>query len=577
MGSYERSESAEGFSRNGQKPYGKVYSGYALPRAERPEDEGVPSKALLELMEDFEAAGQDIHSLIAVRHGKVVYEAYRYPYAPDIPHSVNSFSKSIASTAAGFAISEGLFSLEDKIYDYFPEYKGKIKKQGLKYADILTIKHILTMSTGKFINVAKDKTKLNWISDFLSAKFIRKPGEIFHYTNENAYMLCVLIRRLTGLTVTEYLRPRLFEPLGIEPPHWETDAEGTESGGWGVYLKPEDGAKIALCYLNNGVFNGRQVIPEFWTREATIAQMGNPNNYKRDSKAGYGYQFWMCHIPNTYAGRGQFGQQGVVLKDYDAVFFYTSAHPDEQLPMDVLFRHFPKAFGDAPLSRDDEAYEKLNEFTRNLIFLPAPKKSSRSELEKKLNESSINFPKQRFLSLAGMPTSVLPLYITYVSTDKWAHVTDFTFNFEGGELSVRWAENGVYNQIPVGLDGKFRFGRITLPPFDFTTASYGYWEKDDSFVLKIIPIESVATRTFIFTFKGDRVKIEQDTTPSAKGMCDNIAILSKQWINNDFLHFFATILLKLAPRVLQPKMRSRLKTRRGRPNTEPRPESEKPL
>ncbi|MDR3216637.1 MAG: beta-lactamase family protein [Clostridiaceae bacterium] len=527
----------------------------SLQRAMRPEDVGVSSKALHELMLDFEKSNQEIHSFMLVRHGKVAYEAYRYPYGADIPHAVNSFSKSVTSTAAGFAIEEGLFALDSLIYDFFPEYK--LKKQVLKYKNVLTIRHILTMTTGKNIDVTRDKEKIDWVDDFLNAPFGYEPGTHFHYTNENAYMVCALIKKLTGLTVREYLKPRLFDPLGIAVPYWETDKSGVEAGGWGLYLKTEDGAKIMQCYLDGGKFQGNQIIPEQWTKEATVPQASNQYNYKRDSKVGYGYQFWMCHIPNTYAGRGMFGQQGVAMKDYDAAFFYTASHPDEQLPMDVLFRHFPEAFAD-DAQPDDESFLKLTEFTEKLT-LPEPPVSKRASLEKKLADYAVKFPKQRFLNLTGMPTSLLPLQITYVSKGKWANISDFRLRFSDDGLTVRWAERGVYNEIPVGLDGNYRFGKIALDPFDFTAVSHGYWESENRFVLNTVFLESVASRTFTFVFKPfGHVKILQSSTPSAKGITDNIALLAEQFISNGFLYFFAKILLKLAPYVLQPNLKAKL-------------------
>ncbi|MDR3293375.1 MAG: beta-lactamase family protein [Clostridiales bacterium] len=525
-----------------------------LPRAARPEEVGVSSKALLELMLDFEQSNQELHSIVLVRHGKVAYEAYRFPYNAETPHAVNSFSKSVTSTAAGFAIAEGLFSLDSKIYDFFPEYK--LKKRALRYGGELTIRHILTMTTGKTINITKDKSYIDWVEDFLNAPFGHKPGTHFHYTNENAYMVCALIRKLTGLTVREYLKPRLFDPLGIEIPAWETDRNGVEAGGWGLYLKTEDGAKLMQCYLDGGKFNGRQIIPEFWTKEATVKQASNANNYKRDSKVGYGYQFWMCHLPNTYAGRGMFGQHGVVLKDYEAALFYTASHPDEQLPMDILFRHFPAGFSDG-IENDDESLTALAAFTENLKLIPPPI-SARSPFEAVLAETAVNFPRQLFLSKTGMPTSVLPLQITYVSWGKWAHIRGFSFNFKDDGLTVRWSERGVVNEIPVGLDGAYRYGKIKLEPFEFTTVSHGYWENERTFTLNIIFLESVASRTFTFYFNSlGRVKIKQSSTPYAKGITDNIALLAKQFISNDFLYFFAHILLKLAPYALQPTLRAR--------------------
>ncbi|MDR3262845.1 MAG: beta-lactamase family protein [Clostridiales bacterium] len=524
-----------------------------IERASYPEEVGVSSKTLYRLVDDFEQSGQELHSLIVLRHGKVAFELYRSPYNPDSPHAVNSFSKSVTSTAAGFAIEEGLFGLDSKINGFFPEFADRNKSP---YAPTLTIRHILTMTTGKNINVARDKSKIDWTEDFFKAPFKYEPGTHFHYTNENAYIISALIKRLTGLSLREYLQPRLFEPLGIDFPVWETDRNGIEAGGWGLFLKPEDGAKFIQCYIDKGRFNGKQIIPERWVEECGKPQVKNDENYKRDSKAGYGYQFWMCSVPNTFAARGMFGQQGVIFKDYDAGVFYTSSHPDEQLPMDVLFRHFPQGFDDSP--KDGEYNQKLRDLSET-FSLPSPPVSDRSPLEKTLSGSVIDFSKQRFLNLTGMPTSFLPLIITYMSPNKHGTIHGLSFEFKESELILKWYEHDIYNEVPFGLDGGRRYGKISLAPFEFTTVSHAVWETPSRLKLFCVLLESAGTRTFVFKFKKRGIRVYQSSTPSGKGICDNISLLAKAFVGNDFLYQGVKILLKLAPPILEPSIRAYIK------------------
>ncbi|MDR1939480.1 MAG: beta-lactamase family protein [Clostridiales bacterium] len=531
-------------------------SSFDLLRAGRPEDVGVSSKALVELVDDYEKSGMEMHSFLVMRHGKVAFEYYRAPYNAETPHSVNSFSKSVASTAVGFAIDEGLFGLDSKLYELFPEYKIT-KKSALKYSGELTVRHVLTMTTGKTINVAKDKSRFDWVEDFLNSPSTYKPGTHFHYTNENAYMLSALIQKLTGQNLVDYLMPRLFEPLGIDRPVWETDQNGVAAGGFGLYLKTRDGAKIMQCYLDGGKYQGKQVIPEFWAREATTRQTSNDKNCKPDSKVGYGYQFWMCTVPNTFAGRGMFGQQGVVMRDQDACFFYTGSDADEQKPMTILFRHFPEGFKDG-IAFDEAAYAELRAKTDKLDYgvIPAAK---RSPLEDTLKASRLKFRKQLFLNAMGMPTSFLPLTITNVSIAKHGTIDNVKFEFKENELILKWYEKDVYNEIPLGLDGNYRYGKINLPPFEFTSVGYAYWERPDKLTVHFRPLEAIASRTFSFEFKKDgRVKIIQGSTPTAKSIIDNIALLAEAFIDNAFIYFFAKRMLKAAPFALEPKMRARV-------------------
>lgn len=167
----------------------------------------------------------------------------------------------------------------------------------------MTVRHLLTMTSGKNPSLLLDKTKDRWIKDFFNAPWISEPGEMFLYVSENIYMLCAILVRVTGISVTEFLTPRLYEPLGIPVPYWETDHHGVEVGGWGLMLPVEDFAKFTLCYAQNGVYEGKQVIPARWVQEATSVHSDNSANRDLDASAGYGYCFWQCGGAKTHTDR----------------------------------------------------------------------------------------------------------------------------------------------------------------------------------------------------------------------------------------------------------------------------------
>ena len=245
----------------------------ALPRADFPEQVGVSSKAISELLDDFERSGIELHSIMILRHGKVAFETWRDPYAPDIPHTMYSVSKSFASIATGFAIDEGLLTLDTKVIAIFPEYRPQKYDANLEK---MTVFHLLTMTAGKDVSVLENKAKVSWLKSFFGARWAFAPGEGWKYISENCYVLCAIIQKLTGMTVREYLAPRLFKPLGIrENPAWETDPNGLEAGGWGLFITTEELAKVIDCMSHSGKYQGKQVIPEFWAREAGKAQADN--------------------------------------------------------------------------------------------------------------------------------------------------------------------------------------------------------------------------------------------------------------------------------------------------------------
>ncbi|MCC8022543.1 MAG: beta-lactamase family protein [Clostridiales bacterium] len=527
----------------------------SLPRAAYPEEAGVSSGAVLRLLEAFEESGLELHSLMILRHGKVAFECWRKPYGPDIPHMIYSFSKSVTATAVGFAIDEGLFSLESKLYEFFPEFL----ENPSPYAKELTIRHLLTMTSGMNIDVMQSKDRDDWVGDFLHSKFKYQPGTVFHYTNENAYILSVLIHKLTGQTLREYLTPRLFEPLGIDVPFWETDPQGREAGGWGIQWRTEDSAKFMQCYLDGGKFAGVQVIPAWWAEEATSKQVSNADNYKEDSKVGYGYQFWRCRLPNTFSCRGMFCQQGVAMRDYDACLVYTGSDADEQKPFDVLYDHFPDGFlEDAEEAGVDfEAVEALRNKAAQLS-LPQPPASKRSTLERELNQETIRVLPQPLLNAVKMPTSFLPVVITQMTHDKAGHIDNIQFQFQKSQAYLTWEEAGARNQIPVGLDGTYREGEVHLAGFRFTTVSYGYWASPESFTVVIRPLESCSSRIFTFHFRaGGRVLITQASTPSTQSIAANLTKLAEAFLNNQALYAAGKRVLKLAPSVVEGRLKAR--------------------
>ena len=225
-----------------------------IPRAQSPEAAGVSSAALSAMTRGILGHGLGVHSVMVLRRGQVAYEDFRTPYGPEIPHAMYSVSKSITSIAVGFAVEEGKLRLEDNVAELVPELREFDRHENLEK---LQVEHLVSMCAGKKISVAADRTKKQWVRDFGRAAWAYAPGEGWHYCNENIYMLCVILQRVTGESVVDYLVPRLFEPLGIARPFWETDGQGVEAGGWGLFLKTEDMAKIGLCYLRDGVFQGR--------------------------------------------------------------------------------------------------------------------------------------------------------------------------------------------------------------------------------------------------------------------------------------------------------------------------------
>lgn len=284
---------------------------------------------------------QNVQSIMVVHHGKVIFEKWMNGGDPDVPHVMNSVSKTFSSIATGFAIEEGLFGLDDRLVDLFPD---KVTAEGRENYAAVTVRSILTMSCGQggdFIDFApwgrKETLDIDWVEHFFQIPVIHEPFTVFCYNNLGAYMLSAAVQKYSGQKVVDYLQDRLLDPLGIEHPYWEVSPQDICCGAWGLYLKTEDMAKVGLCLLQNGKWNGRQVIPEWWVKEMTARQIDNSNiNGTKDWSQGYGYQMWRC-INNAVRADGADGQYILLIPDKDAVVAVTADLPDMQRELDTIW------------------------------------------------------------------------------------------------------------------------------------------------------------------------------------------------------------------------------------------------
>lgn len=519
-----------------------------LERAACPEEVGVSSRSLNELLDDFRSSGVEVHSLMFVRHGKVAYESWAFPFCADMPHIMYSVSKSFTSIAVGFAIEEGLLSLDTKLVDVFPEHNDPSDER----LQEITVYHLLTMTAGKSVSYLVDKTKNKWVEDFFKAQWKFAPGEGWEYINENQYMLCAIINKLTSQSVREFLTPRLFVPLGIDFPFWETDKNGIEAGGWGLYVTTEDLAKVTLCCLDGGKFRGRQIIPEGWIRFATsYLEDNSKSNFLPDSTAGYGASFWRNGGTNGFRLDGMFSQFGIAFEDYDACVVITACEVDEQKTRDCLWRHFPNGFFDGEYTGKKITASQLEA----LPELPASKIiSSYTEiLKKKKIRINANLP----LEIINFPLSVLPIYPVYMSYDKAGYCTDFEFDFDykNKKCTMTWLEKDGKNSIECGLDGKVEFSDMHLGGIDYVASSTACWANDSTLLVWIRPLGAIGQRRFRFEFSPDgSVQLYPGSYQDLNDVADNLSLLfvplAKTSIGKSAI---STSFKSVVPSLLEPK------------------------
>ncbi len=243
----------------------------SLPRSV-PEAEGVSSQGIIDFLDAAAKSPHEFHSLMFLRHGKVVAEGWWNPYKPELRHTLYSTSKSFTATAIGLAVSEKRMSVNDTVISFFPE---SLPDTVSPFLSELKVKDLLSMSAGQepdptFKIVTNDS---NWVKAFLAVPIVNKPGTKFLYNTLATYMLSAIVQNVTGEKVIDYLKPRLFEPLSIDGMDWEVDPRGINTGGWGLRLKTEDMAKFGQLFLQKGKWNGNEVLPASWIAEATTKKI----------------------------------------------------------------------------------------------------------------------------------------------------------------------------------------------------------------------------------------------------------------------------------------------------------------
>ena len=320
-------------------------------RTSTAEAEGVDPAGIHGLIEEFDSdPTQDAHAIVVVRHGAVIATAQWEPYGVHRPQLVYSLSKSFTSSAAGFAVAEGLLDLDAPAADYFPEYSDSVADASRG----ILVRHLASMATGHLVDMwsAFDADPEHPIRAFLASPPEREPGTVFTYNQLATYTLGAIVQRRSGQRLSEYLGPRLLEPLGIPPLGWQQQPADVELGFSGLFAPPEAVAKLGQLYLDRGVWNGQRLLSEEWVREATSVQVENaaPGGLtaaSSDWEQGYGFQFWASR--HGFRGDGAFGQYCLVLPEHDAVVAITSQTIDMQDALDRVWKHLLPAFGPAPL------------------------------------------------------------------------------------------------------------------------------------------------------------------------------------------------------------------------------------
>jgi CubicO group peptidase (beta-lactamase class C family) len=470
-----------------------------LPRSV-PEQEGVSAAGIISFLDATGKSKTEFHSFMFLRHGKVVAEGWWDPYNANLKHTLYSTSKSFTAAAVGFAIAEKRLSPDDKVTSFFP---NDLPNPVSPYLAELTVKDVLMMSDGQDPDpspiVVKDS--INWTRAFLGLPIVNEPGTKFLYNSMGTYMLSAIVQKVTGQRVLDYLKPRLFEPLGIGGMDWEISPLGVNTGGWGLRLKTEDMAKFGQLYLQKGKWKGRQVLPPGWVEEATsmkILQDPNAPRSKKDSSdwlQGYCYQMWRCRH-NAFRADGAFGQFIIMMPEEDAVIAITAETPDMQEEINLVWNYLLPSMHDGVLPADKDGEATLQQKISSLGLIPPAKTSNPSSLagidgktftlqpnEKKVQ--AISFELKDDVCQATVKTDAA-VYKLYFEAGRW----------KAGETTL------LGPGLLTGTKSSF-----TGHPVFKTAGSYD-WKDDHTLELVLRYIESPHTETMTCHFDGNNIEVD---------------------------------------------------------------------
>ena len=573
-------------------PFDAVYE-QAFVRA-TPESQGISSDLFAALLRELDASKDtEMHHFMALRHGKVICECNFAPYPKGMWHITHSMCKSITGMAIGMLIEEEKLKLDENIYDIFPDHINAFSKI---FRPVITVENLLTMTSGVTFNESGIVSGNDWLGSFLNASVNGKPGTEFQYNSLNTYVLSAIVTKRTGETLTEYLTPRLFGPLGITKYYWETCPKGITKGGWGLFLCAEDMAKLGQLYLQRGKWNGQQLVSEYWIEISTARHLKTQND-----TYGYGYQLWMEQRPGSFEYNGMLGQNVIIYPDMDMVLVTNAGNKEmfqDCIMLNIIRKYFPVNYHPAdvlpenPLSysllkrlcgelengeNNNRSTSLRGRWKRNVV-------SGRKHSDKKYSyriSAAVDRPSDHhsFMRAVSGRTYVMeqqnigiaPLFVQVFHNNMTDGISEISFTYDAGNFCVSFTEGEVIHKLPVGF-GKAADGCVDLHGEHYLVATLGEFARDENDIpvlkLEITFIEEcVKRKVHIFFHEDNGIEIRWNETPGKKmilaGLSSITEELSGNFLYNSLLgdHNITTELLhRLMEQTIEPAVRGYLKS-----------------
>ncbi|MCE1252711.1 MAG: beta-lactamase family protein [Anaerolineae bacterium] len=466
-------------------------------RTSTPEAQGIDSSAIAAMLEQIHAGSPYVHSFLLIRNGTLVSEAYFAPVTRAHDHILFSTTKSILSALIGISIDEGFIkNVEQKVIDYFPQIK---KLNPDKNLDKLKIKHLLSMTSGHAFQVSPNPYQsppVDWVEKFLGNPvnpILYEPGSTFLYTSGAPHTLSAILQQTTGKTAAEYAAEKLFKPLGITGYDWLSDQNGITFGNSWLRLKPSDMARLGYLYLNRGLWNGKQIIPQQWVNQSTQKQIETRGvQINAAEQDGYACLWWMNSF-DGYAAHGYGGQFIFVVPALNLVAVFTGGFDDDvfdspyKLMRDFIIPGVKQTF---PLPEAPKAYQNLQDWLDRISKVTSKAVTPLPEIARKLSGKTFVFPDQTRIS--------------------------FTFNHSAEyDYQVNTAAGGL--TFHGGLDDVYRLNDINNGLYSSNiVAVKGYWQDETTFINSELPLDNITCSVSACSFKQDQLIIDNKTMISGK-------------------------------------------------------------
>lgn len=506
-----------------------------------PEEEGISSAHIADFLDEI--AGDEtlnMHSILILRHGRMIAEAAFGDTDLRVWKCTFSACKSITSLAIGMLVGQGLLSTDERLTDLFDSRIPPLTRLSIKD---LTVRHLLTMSTGASFNEISMMTERDWVKGYFSGSF---DSGRFAYNSLNTYLLSVILTEKTGQSLTEYLRPRLFEPLGISGCYWEKSPAGIEKGGWGLYMRPEDLAKIGQLVLQNGVWNGVQLIPADWLDEAAHTQISTGEISRLYD---YGYQIWTGRERDSFLFNGMLGQNVLGMRE-NGILLVSHAGNDELFQNSRYFtlaeKYFGRAFDDA-LPPDEKARARLTEVLASLrdpapSAPPEPKPLLRRLFSRRNGEDSPALPAECAL-LSGVRfdaaddnapgAGLMPVVLQAVQNNYVSGLQSLSFLLSGPTFYMTYTMEHESYFLRIGFT-ESEESPLTFGGVPYLVRTRGEFTRDEDGVpllkLRIRFCETPLTRTLKLYYTGEHPRLEQSERPGSSFIFSKVLKIKRDLI-----------------------------------------------